>query len=112
MQDSILDAVGSPLVKIASPEGATIAAKIEGFNPGGSAKDRPAREMIAAAERAGEISPARSAAAIISRAGRSLADPPGLNPSILAAIVAPSGEAILTRGDPTASRIESCIIRE
>jgi cysteine synthase A len=57
MQDSILDAVGSPLVKIASPEGATIAAKIEGFNPGGSAKDRPAREMIAAAERAGEISP-------------------------------------------------------
>ncbi|WP_276301262.1 PLP-dependent cysteine synthase family protein [Halorussus lipolyticus] len=57
MQDSILDAVGSPLVKVASPEGATIAAKIEGFNPGGSAKDRPAREMIAAAERAGEISP-------------------------------------------------------
>jgi cysteine synthase A len=57
MQDSILDAVGSPLVKIDSPEGATAAAKVEGFNPGGSAKDRPAREMIAAAERAGEISP-------------------------------------------------------
>jgi cysteine synthase A len=57
MQDSILDAVGSPLVKVASPEGATLAAKIEGFNPGGSAKDRPAREMIAVAERAGEISP-------------------------------------------------------
>jgi cysteine synthase A len=57
MQDSILDAVGSPLVKIDSPEGATVAAKVEGFNPGGSAKDRPAREMIAAAERAGEISP-------------------------------------------------------
>ncbi|WP_135825753.1 PLP-dependent cysteine synthase family protein [Halorussus ruber] len=57
MQDSILDAVGSPLVQISSPEGATIAAKIEGFNPGGSAKDRPAREMIAAAEREGTISP-------------------------------------------------------
>ncbi|WP_435177707.1 PLP-dependent cysteine synthase family protein [Halorussus sp. AFM4] len=57
MKDSVLDAVGSPLVRVSSPEGATIAAKLEGFNPGGSAKDRPAREMIAAAERAGEISP-------------------------------------------------------
>jgi len=57
MQDSILDAVGSPLVRISSPEGATIAAKLEGFNPGGSAKDRPAREMIGAAEREGAISP-------------------------------------------------------
>ncbi|UPW00334.1 PLP-dependent cysteine synthase family protein [Halorussus gelatinilyticus] len=57
MRDSILDVVGSPLVKVASPEGATVAAKVEGFNPGGSAKDRPAREMIAAAERAGEITP-------------------------------------------------------
>ena len=57
MRESILDAVESPLVRVASPEGATIAAKVEGFNPGGSAKDRPAREMIAAAERAGEISP-------------------------------------------------------
>lgn len=57
MKDSILDAVGSPLVRTASPEGATVAAKLEGFNPGGSAKDRPAREMVAAAERAGEISP-------------------------------------------------------
>jgi cysteine synthase A len=57
MNDSILDAVGSPLVRVSSPEGATVAAKVEGFNPGGSAKDRPAREMIAAAERAGEISP-------------------------------------------------------
>lgn len=57
MKESILDAVGSPLVRIASPEGATIAAKIEGLNPGGSAKDRPAREMVEVAERAGEISP-------------------------------------------------------
>ncbi|WP_135828630.1 PLP-dependent cysteine synthase family protein [Halorussus halobius] len=57
MKDSVLDAVGSPLVRTASPEGATVAAKLEGFNPGGSAKDRPAREMVAAAERAGEISP-------------------------------------------------------
>ena len=57
MRDSILDAVGSPLVRVASPEGATVAAKVEAFNPGGSAKDRPAREMIAAAERAGDVAP-------------------------------------------------------
>jgi len=57
MRESILDTVGSPLVRVASPEGATVAAKVEAFNPGGSAKDRPALEMIAAAERAGEIAP-------------------------------------------------------
>ena len=57
MKDSILDAVGSPLVRVASPEGATIAAKVEAFNPGGSAKDRPAMEMIAAAEREGVLEP-------------------------------------------------------
>jgi len=57
MDESILDAVGSPLVRTASPEGATVAAKLEGFNPGGSAKDRPARAMIEAAEREGAISP-------------------------------------------------------
>ncbi|WP_115863329.1 PLP-dependent cysteine synthase family protein [Halorussus litoreus] len=57
MDESILDAVGSPLVRTAAPEGATVAAKLEGFNPGGSAKDRPARAMIEAAEREGAISP-------------------------------------------------------
>ncbi|RBI64395.1 cysteine synthase [halophilic archaeon] len=57
MKESILDAVGSPLVHVSSPEGATVAAKVEAFNPGGSAKDRPAQAMVAAAERAGELSP-------------------------------------------------------
>ncbi|WP_049923392.1 PLP-dependent cysteine synthase family protein [Halopiger djelfimassiliensis] len=57
MKGSILDAIGSPLVQVDSPEGATVAAKIETFNPGGSAKDRPAREMIRAAEREGRIEP-------------------------------------------------------
>ncbi|MGB9962615.1 PLP-dependent cysteine synthase family protein [Halobacterium sp. MBLA0001] len=57
MKDSILDAIGTPLVRLTAPEGATIAAKLEGFNPAGSAKDRPAREMVLAAERAGEIQP-------------------------------------------------------
>ena len=57
MKDSILEAIGSPLVRVPAPEGATIAAKLEGFNPGGSAKDRPAREMVLAAERHGHVSP-------------------------------------------------------
>ena len=53
MDDSILDAIGSPLVQVGSPEGATVAAKVESKNPGGSAKDRPARAMVEAAERDG-----------------------------------------------------------
>src|SRR6056297_915399 len=57
MKGSILDTIGSPLVQVDSPDGVTVAAKIESFNPGGSAKDRPAREMIRAAERDGLIEP-------------------------------------------------------
>jgi cysteine synthase A len=55
MNENILDTLGSPLVSVAAPEGATVAAKIESFNPGGSAKDRPALYMIEAAEEAGEL---------------------------------------------------------
>jgi cysteine synthase A len=54
---NILDAIGSPLVEVSSPERTTIAAKVESFNPGGSAKDRPARAMVEAAEAAGAIDP-------------------------------------------------------
>lgn len=57
MHDSILETVGSPLVRLSSPPGATIAAKIESQNPGGSVKVRPAREMVEVAEREGEIEP-------------------------------------------------------
>ncbi|ELZ81472.1 cysteine synthase [Haloferax larsenii JCM 13917] len=57
MDDSILDAIGSPLVRVDSPAGSTIAAKIESKNPGGSAKDRPALAMVEAAEDAGDIEP-------------------------------------------------------
>ena len=57
MDDSILDAIGSPLVQVGSPAGATVAAKIESKNPGGSAKDRPAKAMIEAAEREGMLEP-------------------------------------------------------
>ncbi|QIO22644.1 PLP-dependent cysteine synthase family protein [Haloarcula sp. JP-L23] len=54
---SITDAIGSPLVSVRAPEGATVAAKVESFNPGGSAKDRPATFMIEAAERDGALEP-------------------------------------------------------
>ena len=57
MHDSIIDAIGSPLVRVDSPPGTTVAAKVESFNPGGSAKDRPARAMVAAAEEAGDLTP-------------------------------------------------------
>ncbi len=53
----------------------------------------------------GSISPSRSAARIISRAGRSLAEPPGLNDSIFAATVAPAGESTWTSGEPIVSRM-------
>ncbi len=57
MDDSILETLGSPLVSVDSPEGTTIAAKVESFNPGGSAKDRPARSMVEAAEEVGDLTP-------------------------------------------------------
>ena len=58
---SLLDAIGStPLVEITAPDvrpGVRIMAKLEGNNPGGSVKDRPARQMILAAEASGELTP-------------------------------------------------------
>jgi cysteine synthase A len=56
---SILDHIGNtPLVRLRSlvePAMATVYAKLEGMNPGGSVKDRIAREMIAAAFDSGRI---------------------------------------------------------
>jgi len=57
MNANILETIGSPLVEVDGPEGTTVAAKVESFNPGGSAKDRPARAMIEAAQREGELEP-------------------------------------------------------
>ena len=57
MQGSVLETIGSPLVRVASPPGSIVAAKLEARNPGGSAKDRPALYMIEAAERSGELDP-------------------------------------------------------
>ena len=55
MNANIMETIGSPLVAVEGPAGTTVAAKIESFNPGGSAKDRPALSMIEAAEQAGDL---------------------------------------------------------
>ncbi len=61
MHESILQSVGrTPLVKlhrITQGLAATIAAKVEGMNPGGSTKDRVAVAMIADAEKRGWLRP-------------------------------------------------------
>ncbi len=59
--ESMIELVGNtPLVKlnnVTSTSGATVLAKVEYFNPGGSVKDRIAVRMIEAAERSGELRP-------------------------------------------------------
>lgn len=49
----------TPLVRInrLAPEGATVLAKVEAFNPASSVKDRIANSIIAAAEASGELKP-------------------------------------------------------
>ena len=58
---SILETLGkTPLVEISKKLNASAAkvfAKVEAFNPGGSAKDRVAAAMVAAAERDGKLAP-------------------------------------------------------
>lgn len=55
---TILDAIGNtPLVRIPLDSAATISAKLEYLNPGGSVKDRPALFMIEEAEQAGKLRP-------------------------------------------------------
>lgn len=60
---SLLKSIGNtPLVRLTSINpnpNVTIHAKLEGNNPGGSVKDRPARQMILAAESSGELTAAK-----------------------------------------------------
>ena len=62
--DGVLDLIGdTPVVRIrraCDPRGATLWAKLESLNPGGSIKDRIAVTMIRAAEERGDIVPGRS----------------------------------------------------
>jgi cystathionine beta-synthase len=59
--ESVLDTVGhTPLVRfraLARDSRATVLAKLEAFNPGGSVKDRIGLAMVEAAERAGRLGP-------------------------------------------------------
>ena len=79
--DSVLDLIGNtPLVRlgrIARAGSATILAKVESQNPGGSVKDRIARAMIEDAERRGALRP-----------GSTLVEPTSGNTGIGLAVVA------------------------
>ncbi len=60
LYNDILETLGNtPLVRLDrfSPDGGTVAAKIEYFNPGSSVKDRIGISMIEAAERDGRLKP-------------------------------------------------------
>jgi S-sulfo-L-cysteine synthase (O-acetyl-L-serine-dependent) len=63
--ESVLDLVGNtPLVEIHKiaeglPSGVRIFAKLEGFNPGGSVKDRPALRMVYEGIRSGKLTPGK-----------------------------------------------------
>ncbi|WFE30598.1 cystathionine beta-synthase [Solwaraspora sp. WMMD791] len=59
--DNVVDLIGNtPLVrlrKVTAGISATVLAKVEYFNPGGSVKDRIALRMVEAAERSGQLRP-------------------------------------------------------
>lgn len=60
IHENLLETLGdTPLVKLArfSPEGATLAVKLESFNPGQSVKDRIGIAMIEQAEKNGQLQP-------------------------------------------------------
>ncbi|MFZ5997268.1 MAG: cysteine synthase A [Nitrospirota bacterium] len=80
-QESVLKLIGgTPMVRInrmTSESSATIWAKLEGFNPAGSVKDRIALSMVEAAERSGKLKP-----------GGTLVEPTSGNTGIGLALVA------------------------
>ena len=86
---TILDLIGNtPLLKLGSVTGtddAEVWAKLEGFNPGGSVKDRPALSMIEAAEKKG-----------ILKKGMTIVEPTSGNTGIgLAMVAAVKGYRVL-----------------
>src|SRR5690348_17883849 len=61
VRNDVIQAIGNtPLIKlrrVSETTGCTILGKAEFMNPGGSVKDRPARQMILEAEKRGELKP-------------------------------------------------------
>src|SRR5689334_23874631 len=61
VRNDVVDAIGNtPLIKLrraSEMTGCTILGKAEFMNPGGSVKDRPARQMILEAEKRGVLKP-------------------------------------------------------
>ena len=95
MKQDILDTISSPLVRVSSPPGSDIAAKLESFNPGRSAKDRPALAMIEAAEQENLLEP-----------GGKLVEPTSGNTGIGLAIVAAVKGYDLTIVMPASKSVE------
>lgn len=64
IKENILETIGNtPLVRINKlnpKKGINIYAKLEGFNPTGSIKDRVARQMIEEAEQSGQLTPGKT----------------------------------------------------
>jgi cysteine synthase A len=59
--DSILDFVGStPLIRLSKVSSGKVYVKAEFLNPGGSIKDRVAKQIIASAEAEGKLSPGKT----------------------------------------------------
>ena len=62
--NNILDTIGNtplvPITRLLSGTNVEILAKLEGFNPGGSIKDRPALKMIETAEQSGALNKSKT----------------------------------------------------
>jgi len=106
MAGSVLDLVGgTPLVRlnrIPKPGGATVLAKVESLNPGGSVKDRIALAMVEDAERRGVL-----------KAGATLVEPTSGNTGIgLAMVCAVRGyRIILTMPDDMSAERQRLLAR-
>ncbi|NLV46233.1 MAG: cysteine synthase family protein [Candidatus Hydrogenedentes bacterium] len=96
---SVLSAIGNtplvPLTRIHHNPKVRILVKLEGNNPGGSVKDRPALYMIRAAEASGELTP-----------GKTILEPTSGNTGIAIAMIGAS------KGYPVMLTLPGCVSSE